>query len=453
MTASVDLKPQPGPQEKFLSSPADIAIYGGAAGGGKTFALLLEPLRHMENKLFNAAIFRQTYTQVKNPGGLWPESEQMYYPLGAVPDLQNLKWKFPSGMTVSFNYMQREKDKLKYQGSQIPLIGFDELTHFSEGQFFYMLSRVRSKSGVPGYIRATTNPDPDSWVASFIDWWIDEQGYAIPERSGALRYMIRKNDEIIWGDSPEELHEKYGKACKPRSVTFINASLDDNPALEEADPDYRANLEMLSRVEKEQLLNGNWRIRPAAGLYFNESDFFYLGRADVPALAKVCRYWDRAATEPSPSNPDPDWTVGVLMGVDEGGRYYVIDVDRFRARPAEVRKRIRRVAERDGRDVEQVIEEDPGSAGVSEAESLVAALAGYKVRRCKPTGSKAKRAEPLSAQVSGGNVALVRADWNRAYTAELHAFDGSGEGHDDQVDASSGAFNKLTEKRSRFMIG
>ena len=79
---------------------------------------------------------------------------------------------FPSGAKVMFDHLERYSDCLSYQGSQIPLIIFDELTHFDEEVFWYMLSRNRSDSGVSGYIRASTNPDPDSWVCSFISWWI-----------------------------------------------------------------------------------------------------------------------------------------------------------------------------------------------------------------------------------------------------------------------------------------
>jgi hypothetical protein len=96
-----------------------------------------------------------------------------------------------------FDYISRDGDVKKWQGSQICFIGFDELTHFSKYQFFYMLSRNRSICGVKPYIRATTNPESDSWVAEFISWWIDQDtGYPIKERSGKKRYFIRIGDDI-----------------------------------------------------------------------------------------------------------------------------------------------------------------------------------------------------------------------------------------------------------------
>ena len=205
------LKPQKGPQEDFLSNKADIVIYGGAAGGGKTFGLLLEPLRHIDNKDFGVVIFRRVSTQINAEGGLWDTALQMYMPLGISYKTQPYQITFPSGAKIAFSHLQYEKDVYSYQGSQIPLICFDELTHFTETQFWYMLSRNRSMCGVKPYIRATCNPDADSWVKVLISWWLDDEGFPIRERSGVVRYFFRKDGEIIWGDTRQELMEKYDK--------------------------------------------------------------------------------------------------------------------------------------------------------------------------------------------------------------------------------------------------
>ena len=155
-----DIRPQPGPQEKFLVSSADIAIYGGAAGGGKTYALLLDILRYKNVPGFDAMIFRKNYTQVTAPGGLWDTSMRMYAGMkGAVPLASPKRhWVFGVKATLFFDYLARDDDVYSWQGAQICFIGFDELTHFSENQFFYMLSRNRSMCGVKPCIRATCNP-------------------------------------------------------------------------------------------------------------------------------------------------------------------------------------------------------------------------------------------------------------------------------------------------------
>jgi len=134
---------QPGPQSAFLASRADIAIYGGAAGGGKTFALLLEPCRHMENPDFGGVIFRRQAIQVRAEGGLYDTSFGIYGQLDATPMSSPYpKWTFPSGSSVSFNHLSSDSDLLSWQGSQIPFLGYDELTHFTERQFWYMLEIV-----------------------------------------------------------------------------------------------------------------------------------------------------------------------------------------------------------------------------------------------------------------------------------------------------------------------
>ena len=159
-----EIKPQSGPQEDFLATSADIAVYGGSAGAGKSFDLLLEPTRHIHIGDFNAVIFRRTYPQITNPGGLWDTSSEIYPSCGGVPKLSMLNWTFPSGAKIKFAHMQYEQDRYEWDGAQIPFIGFDQLEHFTWRQFFYMLSRNRSLCGVNPYVRATCNPDPDHWL-------------------------------------------------------------------------------------------------------------------------------------------------------------------------------------------------------------------------------------------------------------------------------------------------
>lgn len=448
MGEAVIIRPQPGPQELFLSTPADIGIYGGAAGGGKSWAVLYEPLRHVTSVPDFAALFlRRNTTQIRNPGGLWDESVKMYPLTSATPVNHLLEWKWEAGGKVKMAHLEHEMTVLDWQGSQIPLIIFDELTHFSKTQFFYMLSRNRSMCGVRPYIRATCNPDADSWVAEFISWWIDQKtGYPIPERAGKLRWMIRQNDTLIWADTAEELVGKYGPDAMPKSVTFIPAKLTDNKKLMEADPTYMANLKALSYVERERLLGGNWKVRPSAGLYFRRSDVCIV-KSLPDNLETVVRKWDLAATEPSDSNPDPDWTAGVKMGKTASGRYIVMDVVRDRVRSHKVREMVRKAATRDGHNVRIGITQDPGQAGKEQASSYVSGLAGYTAVITKESGDKVQRAEPFAAQWQAGNVDILEGPWNEDYLAEMEAFP-EPRTHDDQVDGSSGAFSLLNTRVS-----
>ncbi len=434
------LRPQPGPQDAFLRSAADITIYGGAAGGGKTFGELLDPLQWVHVPGFGAVVFRRTTTQVRVEGGLWDESQEIYPRLGAVPREQHLEWKFPSGAAVSFAHMEYEQNRFNYQGAQICLIAFDELTHFTRKQFFYMLSRNRSTCGVKPRIRATTNPDADSWVAGLIAWWIDQEtGFAIPERAGVLRWFVQIGDDLIWGDTPEDLQERYPEMI-PTSLTFIPAKLDDNQALTSKDPSYRARLMALDRVERERLMNGNWKIRPVAGMFFRREWFPVVDMAPVCDL--TVRFWDFAGSRVTKKNQDPDWTVGFLYGY-KPPMFYIIDVVRMQESPGAVEEALVSTAEIDGRAVPIFVEQEPGSSSLYLINSLVDKLPGYVVTGIPSTGSKQTRAKPASSAAEHGKVAIVRGEWNRAFLSEAEYFPEGA--HDDQVDGFSGAHAAIVE--------
>ena len=434
------IRPQPGPQETFLGSSADIAIYGGAAGGGKTWALLMEPLRHIANSGFGAVFFRRSTVQVRNEGGLWDESEKLYPIIGATPREHVLSWEFPTGATVSFAHLEHDKTVLNWQGSQIPLICFDELTHFSQKQFWYMVSRNRSMCGVRPYIRATCNPDADSWVAEFIAWWIDQEtGLPITERAGVVRWFVRINDALVWADDPSELEEKH-PGIPPKSATFIPAKLTDNAALMAADPGYMANLLALPKVERERLLGGNWKIRAAAGLLFKRSWVKVVEAA--PTDLRIVRGWDLAGT-PKVEGNDPDWTTGTKIGVSRStGRYIVLHHVRDRDTPHKVEALIANTASQDGHDVEVSLPQDPGQAGKAQVATLIKMLTGYTARSSPETGDKATRFGPFSAQCEAGNVDVLRGAWNEEWFVNLESFPDAA--HDDDADSTARAFNTLT---------
>jgi len=459
--SSMELKPQPGKQTDFLNSLADIVIYGGSAGGGKTFGLLLEMLRHYRNPNFVSTIFRRTSAQFTRAGGMWDESQNMYSQIpGAEPRVSDHTWTFPhpkdsqkKGATIQMAHLEHDKDKLAYQGAQIPLICFDELTHFTEGMFVYLMSRNRSANcGFRPYIRATTNPERDSWVRRWIDWWIDDDGYAIEERSGVLRYFLRIEGEMIWEDSNgvssrEALFEEYGELSgydspdQIKSFTFIPSSLSDNKILMKNDPSYKGSLLSMDRLQRALLLDGCWNAKAEAGLYFRrewvtEEDF-------PPGHITQVRYWDRAASEATPEYPDPDFTVGLKMGICREGYYWILGMERFRKKPAGVQNAIVNTANRDGKGVRVCIEEDPGGAGKSEASNLLRLLSSFDARRRKVTKDKVTRFLPFSAACENGMVKVVKGVWNEDFYRELENFTGDDTGHDDIVDTCSGGYNEL----------
>lgn len=454
MSEELEIRPQAGPQEKCLRSSADIIIYGGAAGGGKTWAELAFPLRFIEVRGFGCVIFRKNSNQITNEGGLWDNARDMYSGIdGADCRKGDMAWVFKADngeqlSKISFRHIERDEEVRNFQGAQICGIEFDELTHFSEYAFFYMLSRNRSMCGVKPYVLATCNPEADSWVAKFISWWIGEDGYAIPERSGKVRWMIRRENVVHWADKRQELIERFNlktedEMLEPRSVTFIASSVFDNRALLKVNPQYLANLKALPEVERERLLMGNWKIKPQGGLYFKRIHVNVLDVAPSDIQA-VCRAWDFASTEKTTDN-DPDYTSSVLMGRRKNGSFVVLDVINVQVRAADVEKLLINTSMSDrakyGRMYKVRIPIDPGAAGKIVADAYTKKLAGFAVRAERVTGSKIMRATPFAAQWQAGNVDVLAADWNEQYFSQLEFFpDGK---HDDMVDASSDSFNEL----------
>lgn len=438
---------QPGPQQAVFASDADITIVGGSAGGGKTWSMLAVPAEHVGNPRFRAVLLRREYDAITMTGGMLEESQAWYPRLGGVlTQSPQIVWRFPSGAKMTFRNLQHEQQlEQKAKGLQAPLILFDQLEEFTGRIFWYFLSRNRSVSGVRSRIYATCNPVPEDdpiggWLHELLAWWIDPAtGYAIPERSGQVRWFLRVHDTVHWADTREALVARLRGVVPddellPKSITFIRAKLDDNPTLLEHDPTYRASLLALSLVDRARLLDGNWMIRPAAGKVFNRAWFAVVDAA--PVLARRCRGWDKAGTEGGGNA-----SAGVKLARDTRGITYVEDVVTGHWSSGQRNTVIHQTAQFDGPACLVRIEQEPGSSGKESAEISVRELAGYDVKAKPSTGDKVTRAKPLAAQAEAGNVKLVRGPWNEAYLRELHNFPSGA--LDDQVDGSSQAFNAL----------
>lgn len=182
---------------------------------------------------------------------------------------------------------------------------------------------------------------------------------------------------------------------------------------------------------------GQFQQRPAprGGGFFEWSKIQIVDA--VPRMTNVIRYWDKAGTEGGGAH-----TAGVKMGVGDDGLFYVIDAVRGQWGAAERERTIKSVAGLDGHGTKVWIEQEPGSGGKESAESTIRNLAGYTIKSERPTGDKATRAEPFAVQVEAGNVRMLRGDWNQAYIDEVKTFPVGK--YKDQIDASSGAFNKLS---------
>lgn len=441
----IHVGPNPGPQTESVRSSADITLTGGAAGGGKSWGTLFRfGLHAARYEKYYGAIFRREMPQVTVGGGIWEESMGLYPIWGAKPNLSTHEWRFPGTRSlIQLRGLQHAKDVIDYQGAQFSEFAFEEATHFEESQFWYLYSRLRGKCGMRPRCYLTCNPDPDSWVAKMVAWWIDDQGYAIPERAGKKRYFVRDGDELVWGDTADEVRDLAPYVlsrpnARPQSFRFIPSMLADNP---KGDPDYEAKLQALSLVDRMRLLGGNWKIRAAAGTVFKKVWFEIVDRLPHDVVG-TARGWDLAATEPNPDNKDPDWTRGVKVSKHESGLFFVQDVVGIRDRPHAVDRLALKTAEADGRFVRQCYWQDPGAAGKSEAERYRKMLNQHDIRIFVASENKQTYAKPVSAQAEGTNIKLLRAPWNEAFLNELESFPDAK--HDDQVDALSRAYLDLT---------
>jgi predicted phage terminase large subunit-like protein len=175
-------------------------------------------------------------------------------------------------------------------------------------------------------------------------------------------------------------------------------------------------------LERERLLGGNWKIRPAAGLYFKRE---WCAVADAaPVELDVVRYWDLAATEKTELN-DPDWTVGIKLGRDRHGGYWLLDVVRARANPGDVERLLHDTAAQYGKQVTIGFGQDPGQAGKSQAQHLVRGLSAFTMRPATESGDKLTRFGPFSSQCRAGNMKILRGPWNEDLFRILEGFPNS----------------------------
>lgn len=451
------IQPQPGPQERFSTTTADIAIYGGSAGGGKSFALCFEAARYVNRPGYNAVIFRRKTTDLQGGGSIWDEARGIYPSLRGVPrESPALEWNFPSGSRVEFRHLVHEYSVHDHQSKQYAFIGFDELTQFSAMQFWYMFSRLRSSGAMPKRVRGTCNPDPDSFVRQLVDWWIGDDGLARGDRSGVVRWLVRLDEKLLWADTPEELyrldplrilprgaHREPGDARpEPQSLTFIRAKAQDNKILMQADPGYIARLSLLPGAQAKRLRDGNWDARDSAGDYFDRSWCRIVDRLpDAKNVVRRVRFWDKAATSPSSDNPDPDWTRGVRLALTDAGRYVVEDVVGIRAGPAEVDELMLRTAQLDGIEVEVGCWQDPGQAGVVDVEHMRKLLRGFRFTEIRAAKDKRTYAGVWTPHAKAGKVDFALREYLPEVFSEMEGF--PERAHDDTMDALSGCFQLM----------
>ena len=255
--SSVAFMPNEGPQMDFLASSEKDVLYGGAAGGGKSFAMLIDPLRYCHIKAHRALIIRRSMPELRE---LIDKSRELYpnaFPGAKFKEVEKL-WQFPSGAKIEFGFLERDADVYRYQGQAYSWIGFDEITHLpTEFGWNYLASRLRTTDPqLPTFLRCTANP------GGVGAQWVKKR-YVEP---------AEYNKSFIGSDG--------------LSRKFIPAMLQDNPYLAE-DGEYERMLQSLPAIQRKQLLEGNWDISEGAAFAEFDPNIHIIPPFEIPS------YWER----------------------------------------------------------------------------------------------------------------------------------------------------------------
>jgi predicted phage terminase large subunit-like protein len=417
-------------QQAFLVLNCLEAFYGGAAGGGKSDALLMAALQYVDIPGYSALLLRDTYKNLTMSGALLDRADSWLSGTDARWDGESKTYRFPSGATITFGYLDGPKDHLNYKSSEFQFIGPDEAGDLRWNQIMYLFSRLRRKTP-DAYLKELYSLPKFSGISENQLQYYYEQYKSIP-----LRFRMASNPG---GISHSEIKTKYiDPETRDSEAVFIPAGLTDNPALNYEE--YTKSLMHLDPVTRAQLLNGDWDIREK-GRMFDRSWFKIVPEIPGRVLSSV-RYWDLAATEPRKSGHEPAYTAGVKISQLEDYRYIIESIIRFRKTPRVVEAVIAQTAELDGISVPIYMEQEPGSSGVNTIDHYRrTVLPQYAFQADKVTGNKIQRAAPLSSQAEAGNILLLSGSWNKDFLEEAELFpDGK---FKDQIDATSGGFQKI----------
>lgn len=442
-------------QEKYLNCNSNIIIAGGAMGSSKSYVGLMRHLRWVEDPEYRGFCVRKNSTTLMKSAGLFEDALYLYrqvYP-NVIPKYKDQKIVFPSGATVSFSHYESDKDSEKWRGIQSSNFMYDESTDAEEHHIWFLISRLRTRAKMTPGIWLTCNPNPDHWLRKWVDFWLYPEGHPKhgmpdPEKQGLERWIIRKNGEMMWGETKEELIYRYGKPelpldhkdqIKPMSITCLFGTVYDNPPLIESQPQYLSNLENLPDVEKRRNLWGDWEARISESTYFQRAWCEEVTGYDPSEFVKVVRAYDFASTLKSDANNSPDYTVGTLMGKTKSGDYIVLDVKRTRIRFGDWEQFILDNWMEDKnlfRDIVTLIPLDPGVGAQMSTALLCRSLAekGVVTQKMRASGKKLDRFRSFSSMCQNGGVKFLKGcgtDYeNKVFNdngfvyKELESFDG-----------------------------
>lgn len=383
--------------------------------------LLMAAVMYVDVPGYAALLLRRTFADLAQPGALMDRAMTWWGHTDAHWNEKTKTWTFPSGAKVVFGYMQYERDRINYQSSEYQFIGFDEVTQFTERMYTFLFSRRRKPkdpenplSHVPLRTRTATNPGGIG-----AQWVYD-------------RFV-----------NPD-----YRARILSRGRYFIPAKIEDNPHLDQEE--YLASLGETDAETQAAMIDGKW-LFTIDGVKF-QREWFLKNRyspSERPHMTKTIRVWDLAGTKPHEGNVDPDWTRGLLYGLDSNRNYHLLDLVGIRDTPGNVEKLVRKTAENDGSSTKVYIQQDPGQAGKSQIYHYQhSVLDGF---RCigQPTGNKSKedRADPVSGAAERGKIFMEKGAWNSDLLDETELFPHNG-AHDDIVDVLADGYNILSQRKS-----
>lgn len=433
----------------------DILLMGGGAGSGKSFLSLLKAAHLSKDPFSKVMIMRLDFTMLKD---LIYTSHSVFPHFGAEFKKQDKKWVFPNGAQVSFSHMP--DDLITLQGWENNCYIIDEAAEFSRDQIMQIYGRLRNvpyTANDPNnrcMLIMTCNPNKQSFLFNWVNFCLDDDGVPKKGTENITRYMASFNGVDYFANSIEALKSMdalEGVNIEPQTFKFIPMLCIDNPVLLKNDPKYIGKLMAKDRVSMLRYLKGSWTAEVKGESVVTKDIFEIIDKPPVKLKAKI-RGWDLATTEPSEKNNfDADWTAGVLMGKDEYGTYYILDVVRCRKGVAgTVQTLVETGIKDDG--IVQIIPCDAGAAGKVAARFFQDKLVEHGVpSRLEPTNphsNKMNRFLPFAGIAHENRVKIVRAEWNDALLNEMTSFDGERSTKykkDDQVDALSTAFKWLAK--------
>lgn len=420
------MEPQEGPQTDFITSEAEIRIYAGAMGTGKTYALLLDwMIRGACVDHSVGLICRENSSDITVGGGLWDEARKVFADSGEVMrEGSSMDARWPStGSVLSFRHL-KEASVTQKKGPGFTWVGIEEADQCRMRAILWLLQRMRSVHGTEPRMAMTCNPNPVHPLRKWVDWYTldtdDGTAPLDPRKSGVVRYTMAHTTTgaRIFGDTREEVAElAQGDPAGAMTYTVISSVLSDNKILEAADPSYRNKFAQMVPSERAMNLEADWNAkRDLRGLLRG----LLLKVVDEP-IGKVvarARGWDMAGTEPHPDNPAPDFTAGPLVLQDDQGNRYFADLAIARKEPPGVLALMRSTATLDGPLVTQAVYKDPAQAGKGYAMFVEEHL--RKSSRCGPVmilpcgntaNQKVLNAKPMSEDVAQGRMYILAGPW------------------------------------------